>query len=127
VQDHETGNINLGWSLTNGVSSQLLTAGDAIYQAEADIGSMAIGSTLLGFSGHMLDPINGEMTLVRNGNGTYDIQQLNRDPYPSIEIYQYNTGNLVDTIAKLPERGFVGNLGPVIWLNPLAPNQVISD
>ena len=122
-QDPDTLDITLSWNLTNGVSSHLLRLSEDIYRAEADIGSMAIGSTLVGFIGRMLPAINGTLTLSLSADGQFNLSRLNRDPYPSLEIYHYYNGALQYTIARLPECDFVGNLGPFIWLNPLARNE----
>lgn len=71
----------------------------------------------------MLPAINGTLTLSLSADGQFNLSRLNRDPYPSLEIYHYYNGALQYTIARLPECDFVGNLGPFIWLNPLARNE----
>jgi hypothetical protein len=126
IQDPDTGEIYLSWDLTNGVSSHAFKLSEEIYDAEAELGSLAGGSQLVEAGGRLIPAINGELklspTMLR---GNYDLSYVNRDPFPRLEIYNYYNGELRQTITQLPERGAIGDLGPMIWLNPLAPNEII--
>ncbi|MCL4872353.1 MAG: hypothetical protein KJ063_25610, partial [Anaerolineae bacterium] len=45
--------------------------------------------------------------------------------YPSLEIYQYYDGSLVRTLIQLSPTGWGTTVfGPILGLNPLAPNQI---
>jgi hypothetical protein len=126
TQDLETGQLHLQWNLTNGVSSQAFKLSEEIYSAEAELGSYAGGSMFANAFGKTIPAINGEMTLSPTMlPGSYDLSYLDREPFPSLEIYQYSNSELHHTIGTLPERGAVGNIGPIWWLNPLAPNELI--
>lgn len=127
TQDPETGQLHLQWNLTNGVSSQAFMLGEDMYSAEAELGSYALGSTFVDGFGMTIPAINGEMTLSPTMiPGDYELSYLDRDPFPSLEIYRYYNGELQHTIDTLPERGALGNIGPIWWLNPLAPNELIN-
>ncbi len=130
TQDRKTGEIFVDWHLTNGVSSFFLSESEELMEAESEVerkdaasGLIYEGVGALNVAGLAIPAINGEMVLTPNKRGSFDLAYLNRDPYPSLEIYGYTNGNLVDTIKTLPERSFPLNFGPVFWLSPLAPNQ----
>jgi len=55
------------------------------------------------------------MTLHRNTNRTYSVIALDRDPYPSLEVYYYSPGQPAQMIMQHSE--IEG--GPLVGLNPL--------
>ncbi len=125
-QDAQTGEIYIDWHLTNGFSSLLLSESDEIYEQEAALGAMPHTSNAYLLAGSGIPAIDGEMVLSPTKRGSFEVTYLNRDPYPSLEIYRYLDGNLVETIEQLPERSLIGHLGPVVWLSPVAPNERIG-
>ena len=76
-QDPETGEIHVEWDLLNGVSGELRRT---FFLAGLSI---------------LIPEINGELILVKNDDGQYELVYLNRDPYPSIEIYVYKDGKWI--------------------------------
>ena len=109
-QDSETGDITVDWNLLNGVSSQLRNVGTAPF-----MGITPLGPALEGAS-YILDSIDGTLTLSRNDSGKYGLSHLDRDRYPSLEIYEYDHGETVRTIGRVPEQ--CGSFfGPLIGLN----------
>lgn len=128
TQDPQTGEIKVTWGLKNGFSAYLREPTDKIYEAEAEIGSMAIGSTLLMSSAGLLPDINGTITLARGVcEDSYYVRELNRDPFPSLEIYHYKNGQHFHTIGTFPETEFLGTFAPFWGLSPIAPNEIFRD
>jgi hypothetical protein len=60
------------------------------------------------------------MVLGMNENMEWNIEWLDRDPYPSMEVYYYENGELAYEIDKRVER--LSRL-PEIGLDPIAPND----
>jgi len=112
------GDIRVDWKLYNGVSGSI-----------ADLKSFLLNNNLIipflalscGYSPFDLDPIDGTLTLSRGSNGVWRLKQLNRDPYPSLGVYQYQNGNLVKIII---ERNEWPSGQPDVGLRPEAPNDV---
>lgn len=63
--------------------------------------------------------IDGELSLYRKLDGTFDWKEINRDPYPSLEVYSYQDGVLQDTILTREETEY----GSLYGLNPHAFNE----
>jgi RHS repeat-associated protein len=132
TQDSQTGDINVIWGLKNGFSSHLRTKADSInemYDGQAEAGSVVdITSKFFTNSSSLLPDIDGTMTLGRFAcEDTYYVRGLNRDPFPSLEIYHYRNGELFYTIGTYPETEDFDDFAPFWGLSPMAPQEIIGD
>jgi RHS repeat-associated protein len=76
-----------------------------------------IGGALIGF-------IDGEMSLQRDPDtARWDLERLDRDPYPSLEVYYYQDGTYEYTVAHGLRDEYRGPGGAFVGLSPLAPND----
>jgi hypothetical protein len=114
-QDPKTGEITVEWRLENGFSSFVKKYAEVSRGFFPGLANGAYISAEV-----VLPDINGELTIGRR-NGRYEVLEMNRDPYPSLEVYHYRNGRFVREILTRPESRF----GPFYGLNPLARNEVI--
>jgi RHS repeat-associated protein len=115
------GNINMEWELLNGVSGKLMDMWEATKTPLDPSGNedfLALSS--------LLQPINGEMTISKTKNGNYALTNLNRDPYPSLEVYFYDDGQYRYTLGTYSEK-YGPFFGPLWGLTPFAKNETISN
>ena len=69
-----------------------------------------------------LDPIDGALTIAFDkATDTYRIKTMNRDPYPSLEVYHDKDGRFVDEVHTSLET----TAGPYVGLRPDAPRDTI--
>lgn len=120
-QESTGGDINITWNLLNGVSGELREHANEAYEEESSIGAMPLYSSIVLAGSFGLASINGEMTLSLGDGGNYQITSLDRDPYPSLEVYFYKNGDYQYTLGQFEER-----YGPFIGLIPIAPSQRIT-
>lgn len=124
TQNPETGNINISWSLKNGFSGYLLSElAEPLEEASSTLPNGAISApaaTAYRMASKLLPDINGEMEITFK-DGQAQIYSINRDPYPSLEVYAYRGGVYQYTLGQYPEE-----FGPNIGLNPIAPNHVVE-
>ncbi len=92
--------LTIDWQLTNGFSGFLFRGSEYLIAAHC----MVPANLMVGAAGITLPPIDGTLTLSRNSGGQWYLGRLNRDPYPSLEIYYYEDGRLVDVIDQRPEK-----------------------
>jgi hypothetical protein len=126
-QDSKTGEITVKWHLLNGVGGVFKEGADLYDSLLKSPGLLLDPDQLSSWTGaagalrtasDFLPSIDGEMKLVHVGNGKYERVYLNRDPFPSLEVYQYSkTG--VDTLTARSEQ-----YGPRYGLSDAAPRDV---
>jgi hypothetical protein len=116
VTQADDGTINVSWKLKNGFAGHWLRIAEAV---KATRGNPAIPLIL---AGQLDDDIDGNMQIKRDREGKYQINSLNRDPYPSLEVYYYEYGQWKQTIDRRSEwpSGY-----PSIGLKPDAPRDYI--
>ena len=131
--DLDNGEIKVVYTLRNGFTAEAYEnskrAEESYLECNRTLGHGKCGA-FLPFEGPLaraaIPDINGTIILNPNLFGGYDVF-VDRDPYPWLEIYQYQDGELVATLAQLtPANIGESPLGPVGGLNPLAPNQVLT-
>ncbi|MGH2536808.1 MAG: RHS repeat-associated core domain-containing protein [Candidatus Promineifilaceae bacterium] len=128
----ETGEITVVYQLRNGATAAAYELDEQIMEpyiecVEAGVYCGEAPAAVNGPIARAVIPdINGEIILTPNIVGSYDVG-VNRDPYPWLEIYQYQDGQHIDTLAQLTPTG-LGTLptGPITGLNPLAANQAVT-
>lgn len=121
------GKLIINWSLLNGVSGSLRSSADKLRDSVnspscGDKGGIAIASQILGTVSASIPEINGTMAISMKPDGKYFVESMDRDPYPSLEVYYYtpsNPGRATQVIMQHTESGG----GPMWGLNPLAPND----
>lgn len=122
-QDSSNGNLHVTWQLLNGVSGAFRATGDQLCNESNTYGdpsgNIAGSGSAAKLISNAIPEINGTMTLHRNINGTYSVIALDRDPYPSLEVYYYLPGQPTQMIMQ--HRELEG--GPMVGLNPLTPND----
>lgn len=132
TQDSQTGEIKVTWGLKNGFSGYLREEADEIYkmyEGQAEPGSMADNTSkfLTGVASSLPD-IDGTMTLARKDcEDSYYVRELDRDPFPSLEIYHYKNSQHFHTIGTCPQTEFLGTFAPFWGLSPFAPDEIIRD
>jgi hypothetical protein len=127
TQDTDTGTINVRWNLSNGVTSFFGEATEELVDASTRPGGAEAGGAagiVRAIASLVLPAINGNATLERGKNGNYALSRIDRDPYPSLEIYQYRQGQAPRTIVNDPQ---IKYLTPTLPLNPLFPNRRFSN
>jgi RHS repeat-associated protein len=126
-QDPASLDITVTWDLLNGLSGFLRKdAANALWlEGHGICNVLSVGS--IGVS-YTIPSINGELTLgmkqisrINKGHQWY-VKHLDRDPYPSLEIYYYFNGSLAYTIDR---RGEWPLEHPEIGLAPPAPNDTV--
>jgi RHS repeat-associated protein len=117
VQDPDTGEIQISWNLLNGFSGMLREHADEVYERESSIGAMPLYSNIVLGASSGLAAINGEMTIAVSST-SYKVTSMDRDPYPSLEVYHFQNGIHKATLWQSKER-----YGPFIGLSPIAPNE----
>jgi RHS repeat-associated protein len=122
-QDPASLDITVTWEPLNGFSGFLRKdTADALWQE----GHLICNILSIGANGvsYTIPSINGELTLGMKRVNRYSYQwylkHLDRDPYPSLEIYYYFNGTPAYTIAQ---RGEWPLEHPEIGLVPFAPND----
>jgi RHS repeat-associated protein len=121
LQDPETGKIHVEWDLSNGATSLFQELDPMDYNDPNRSPYWPKPITFGDIASAALPNINGELTLTPVGEGNYTLESLDRDPYPSLEIYQYRYGQEPQTIGTYSQwPGWT----PSIPLNPLFPNEV---
>jgi len=124
TQLHRGQPIDVTWSLLNGFSGFLRCEFATLLSLLGErflvfrLASTASEATSYVF----LSEINGSLSLSINAEGDWELASLDRDPYPSLEIYYYEEGELLYTIAQ---RGEWPSEHPEVGLSPLAPTDRI--
>jgi RHS repeat-associated protein len=113
--EQNNGDIHVRWDLLNGVNAMLREHAEEAYKREACIGVMPHYSNFVLLMGISVDSIKGEMKISKMANGTYEIIYLNRDPYPSLEVYFYDDGVIQYDLGTFPEK-FGPIFGPLLGL-----------
>jgi hypothetical protein len=123
--------IKIDWRLLNGVS------GWARYNQKHNIDAIDATTDYVSYTGRAaaaalfaaieffvgLDSIDGTMSIgYDKSTGGYKVKTLNRDPYPSLEVYHYLDGQLQsDPLLRHPETA----AGPYEGLKPSAPRDTL--
>ncbi|MCL4870147.1 MAG: RHS repeat-associated core domain-containing protein [Anaerolineae bacterium] len=124
-----TGQIKIVYNLRNGFTARVYRDDTDTFESMLSechgVPECGGGFIPLGPAARVFIPdINGTIILTPNAFGGYDVF-VDRDPYPSLEVYQYYDGSLVRTLIRLSPDGWGGTMfGPILGLNPLAPNQI---
>lgn len=71
----------------------------------------------------VLPDINGTLRIRRRDDGAYEIVNIDRDDYSTLEVYYYEDG----VYQYWLYRDWESPYGPFIALNPLWPNDTEDD
>jgi len=110
------GQIQITWDLLNGVSGSFRNISENL--DTGDPGDLP-GQFLAWCFSKALAGIDGTIVLGRNEYGEWQLDSMDRDPYPSLEVYHYKDGKPWSTIVLDREAEF----GPTFNLTPMAPNR----
>lgn len=122
-QSPATNEIIVNWSLENGFSGYLGSIADDL--ADDVTPWEDVGALCLDFAATTLPDINGYLAIAQVDD-RYEVIEMNRDPFPSLEIYHYSDGEFTQTILRRPEADFFGTFSAFYGLNPIARNDVIT-
>jgi RHS repeat-associated protein len=120
IPNPSSSEIYVSWSLLNGFSGYLRKdVADALWFESHGIGQIL--SIVSRCASILIASIDGNLTLA-NDAGFWELKRLDRDPYPSLEIYYYADGEYKYTISTRDEKP---SERPDIGLNPIAINDRI--
>jgi RHS repeat-associated protein len=118
VSQSSLGRVSVSWHLTNGISGALLTQSENFRTPGSPTSELL--SMFARKLGEQIGSIDGALTLSTDGTHT-NLTSLNRDPYPSLEIYSYTRrlGTLEATTVWESQEQY----DPIFGLSPNAPRD----
>jgi RHS repeat-associated protein len=126
VTQDDNGSLHISWQLKNGFAGEMLKNIEQVEEMNKslppDQQSSPAGFVAALVATNMNEDINGELVLNPDGNGKYSAGPMNRDPYPSLEVYYYSDGKNAKTILRQPEWP---SGKPSIGLRPDVPRDFI--
>jgi hypothetical protein len=128
-QDANSGDISVTWNLLNGVAASVRKA-QAVAAAHFVLSegvrdkigwTLVSGATLaarsLMWTSGMDATIDGTLVLSVDQSGTYAVKSMERDPYPSLSVYQYTNGQLArDVLQRSEWPRTMPNIGLQPWV-----------